>query len=1040
MNSTLKRLSFAILFLSAHSVALFSQEARVFEKKVAFKTYPFSDPSPIPAFAYKPDIYPYFKYEGYSVEGKEQEWKLVTLENDYLSVTVMPEIGGRVWGAKEKSTGYDFIYENEVVKFRNIAMRGPWTSGGIEFNFGIIGHAPSTATPVDYVFFENPDGSVTCVVGALDLPSRTQWRVKINLPKDKAYFETEGIWYNPEPLRQPYYNWMTAAAHVGDDQEFFYPGHLAVQHSGSLMDWPIQEDRNVAMYKNNDFGSSKSHHMAGSFQNHFGGYFHGKGLGFGHFASYDDMPGKKLWLWALSRSGGIWEDLLTDDNGQYMEFQAGRMLNQFSPSRNTPTPLTKTGFTPYSLDKWTDYWFPVKGTGGISEVSTTGVFHVSRENDQVSIRFNPFQAVTGKIAFLINGVERESQSLNLKPMDLYAHKLNAPDKLEKLEIRLDGKQVYLWQAENHNRLSRPFDTNEGQRLSESEKLYYLARQDYNSRNYPSAKKLYEECLDKDPGHQRARIDYAELLFRYAQYDEALKNVNMALSTDFYDPQANFVAGSIYRGLNKPIDALEAYGWAARSMEFRSSAYTAMAEIHLSNGNLEQAKAYAQKALEFNVHQVVAYQVLAVAHRLDSNQEEASNLLDKLLDIDPLSHFARFEQYLLKKPGMNLGVFDSRITNEFPYQTYLELASIYLKYNQKNDAVTVLKSSPVHALVHLWLAYLDRENSTRHLKSFFEKPIDGVFPFRKETMVMLDWVKEKQSHWKTDYYRALNKMALGQTEAGRGLLAQLGQTPDEAVFYLNRASLLKGMANHDTKADLEKALQMDANQWRNHYLLGQYLETQEDYQRQSELLESAVKNFPGNYVLEMDLIKAWSNLGQYEQAMQGLGTVHVLPYEGAGEGRVIFENVYLNAALADLQSKKYNAARVKVTKSLEWPENLGVGKPFTTDETLQHYLLGVIAKASGRQKVYREQMDKLIVAYQGVENLRLRPQLALVIHAMESTGRQAEADALWKRVNESTNRNAAETIGQLTGRLSGDPSRKDREYTLVKKLLETEKGL
>jgi len=144
------------------------QQTELSPERTTFTTYPFSDPSPVPSLAYRPDIYPYFKFEGYSVDPVRQEWNLITLENDHLKVSIMPEIGGRVWGAVEKSTGKGFIYENEVVKFRNIAMRGPWTSGGIEFNFGIIGHAPSTATPVDYLMYENEDGSLTCIVGTMD--------------------------------------------------------------------------------------------------------------------------------------------------------------------------------------------------------------------------------------------------------------------------------------------------------------------------------------------------------------------------------------------------------------------------------------------------------------------------------------------------------------------------------------------------------------------------------------------------------------------------------------------------------------------------------------------------------------------------------------------------------------------------------------------------------------------------------------------------------------------------------------------------------
>ena len=182
-------LSFFLLI----SIGLFAQKASIQEEKRSLKTYPFSDPDPVPILTDNAKIYPYFKYDGYSQEAQNQDWKVVKLENDYVEVFVTPEVGGKVWGAIEKSTGEEFIYRNEVMKFRNISMRGPWTSGGIEFNFGIIGHHPSTATPVDYVLQEHEDGSVSCTVGNIDLPSRTQWRVTIRLPKDKAAFETDAL-------------------------------------------------------------------------------------------------------------------------------------------------------------------------------------------------------------------------------------------------------------------------------------------------------------------------------------------------------------------------------------------------------------------------------------------------------------------------------------------------------------------------------------------------------------------------------------------------------------------------------------------------------------------------------------------------------------------------------------------------------------------------------------------------------------------------------------------------------------------------------
>jgi len=81
-------------------------------------------------------VYPYFRFDGYTDTPVDKEWTVVELENDYLRVTVIPEIGGKIWSAVEKATGRSFIYDNHVVKFRDIAMRGPWTSGGIEPNYG----------------------------------------------------------------------------------------------------------------------------------------------------------------------------------------------------------------------------------------------------------------------------------------------------------------------------------------------------------------------------------------------------------------------------------------------------------------------------------------------------------------------------------------------------------------------------------------------------------------------------------------------------------------------------------------------------------------------------------------------------------------------------------------------------------------------------------------------------------------------------------------------------------------------------------------
>jgi len=240
-NSLLSLLLFIPVFVSGQKATI-SMETR------NILTYPYSDPNPIPIFADIPGrsykyniIYPYHSIQGYSVKGTMQEWELVKLENDYIQLWVMPANGGKVWGAIEKSTGKEFVYRNEVVKYRDVAVRGPWTMGGIEFNFGTYGHHPSTCAPVDYKMVENNDGSVSCIVGSYDLPGRTKWYVEIRLPKDKAYFETRAMWTNLSSLPQTYYNWMTASAVVADDLEFQYPGTAEIDLWRRI--WPVSNKR-----------------------------------------------------------------------------------------------------------------------------------------------------------------------------------------------------------------------------------------------------------------------------------------------------------------------------------------------------------------------------------------------------------------------------------------------------------------------------------------------------------------------------------------------------------------------------------------------------------------------------------------------------------------------------------------------------------------------------------------------------------------------------------------------------------------------------
>lgn len=325
---------------------------------VEMPTYPFSDANPVPPVAEK--RFPYFRYDGSAAMAIQSTFKAVEINNGRISLAVLPDVGGKVWGATDLKTGFDFLYKNHAAKFRNVAMRGPWWSGGIEYNFGIIGHGPYTSTPVDYAVRTNADGSVSCFVAVDELICRTSYQVEVRLAPDSDIFTTHVLWYNASGLPVPYYHWMNAAAHVEDDMEFKFDGKAYIGHQGDAHAWPVDsKGRRLDRYAGNAFGSNKSYHVINGDNRVFGVWYPSRGIGFIHENEACDKYGRKVWMWALSREGAIWEDLLTDSDGQYVELQSGRAFNQ--PRFDTvKTPFKHPSFSPGRTDRFSERWGVVR--------------------------------------------------------------------------------------------------------------------------------------------------------------------------------------------------------------------------------------------------------------------------------------------------------------------------------------------------------------------------------------------------------------------------------------------------------------------------------------------------------------------------------------------------------------------------------------------------------------------------------------------------------------------------------------------------------
>lgn len=989
-----KKLLLACLLL--HS-SLWAQNATIKEETKQLLTYPFSDANPVPILTgpHK-NIYPYHTFDGYAAKATMQPWKVITLENDYIIVYVLPQAGGKVWGAIEKSTGKEFIYRNEVMKFRNIAMRGPWTSGGIEFNFGIIGHNPGTANPVDYITKQNEDGSVSCFVGNMDLPSRTQWRVEIRLPKDKAYFETIALWDNPTPLPQSYYNWMTAAAVVTDDLEFYYPGNHALEHSGEAGTWPMdKQGRNLAPYRNNNFGSHTSLHVVGEYNDFMGGYYHNTEFGFGHWALYDDMPGHKLWLWSQAREGAIWKDLLTDSDGQYMEFQAGRGFNQYSAFQYR-SPISEMNFLPNQTDQWKEIWFPVKAIGGLQEVSPSGVLNVTHQNNTLQVAVNALAFANAKILVTTGDKVIYSADKQFKPMDVFKAEVPLAEGAP-YEVTIQGMDLK-HASLNSNLIKRPFVTIIPDDTTSAAHLYKYAMELKKGRNYTDAKTYFLKCLAKDALYIDAYAALAELGYRSNQYDTALFYANQALQLDAYHPAANYFAGITYRAKGDAINALETFGWAARSMEYRSAAYAQMAGVELQLNNLPLAQHYAQQSLDFNKNNVTALQVLAVQYRKAGSVNMADKTLETIIRLDPLNHFAQFEKYLLRPTDDNLAAFKGSITNEFPYQTWQEVMLDYVNFGLTDDALALIAHAPQHPLLAVWQAYLTKDETA--LVNAAAAGPEFVFPYRTETVPPLQWAVAKNNHWKFKYYLALNYWGIGRVEEALQLFNACGSEPDYAPFYTSRAFLLKGKDDTQQLADLQKAKTLTPGDWRNWSRLMEAYEGMPDVKTALQISTEACIKFTGNYNLALQHARMQLANGLYDASTKTLADTYILPFEGSVQGKKVYEQALINAAIDLMNAKKYKKAMAKLVQSRAWPESLGVGAPYHPDNRLQQYLQAICLEKTGNTTAAAALRDS-VIAYTQTEGNLAQPNFGtlLALQLLQGKGAATEAAKLVEQLKQ-----------------------------------------
>lgn len=957
-----KQFVLCMAMLLSGATALAQQPATVKEYKQSFPTYPFSDPSPVPLLS---PVYPYFRYDGFTDKPVQKEWKVIELENDFIKLLILPEIGGKIWAAIEKSSNKPFIYYNHAVKFRDIAMRGPWTSGGLEANYGgIMGHTPNCATPVDYAVQRNEDGSVSCTIGVLDLLSRSNWRMEIRLPKDKAWFSTRSFWYNSTSVEQPYYHWMNAGLKASGNLEFIYPGNRYIGHNGEAEEWPINKSngRNQSFYEQNDFGGYKSYHVFGKYTGFSGAYWHNDDLGMVRYGTHDDKAGKKIWIWGLSRQGMIWEKLLTDTDGQYVELQSGRLFNQ-NADKSSYTPFKHRSFAPYATDTWTEYWYPVAKTKGMVEANEQGALNVKYEKGWLKIYFSPAEAINDQLTVKSGDATLYTKNLQLTPMQAFADSIQISANADQLTVTLGSNKLQYQSAPQANVINRPVTTPADFDWTSTYGLYLLGKEAMDQKRYPEAEELLQQALQKDHNYFPALVKMAALYYRNLRYTEALQLITRALSIDTHAGDANYYYGLINAALGNTIDAKDGFDIATLSTEYRSAAYTELSKIYLRETNADKAFHYAQKATDYNRFNIDALQLQAVIYRQQQQTDKHNSILSQILGMDALNHFAGFEKYLRSNQEADKQQFSNQIRNELPVETYLELGIWYYNAGRTQDAIKVFAACPPSAEAAYWLAFLQNQPIKKE-----RIDLTLAFPFRSETAAAIEALRKQQHHWFLDYHLALLYLDRNRKAEAMQLLNNCGNSTGFAPLYAVRAALNKDRHPEQALHDLQLAAGIDP-QWRYQKLLAEHYIRNGQNDKALPVTESFYRAHPDHYIMGMLYAKALLLNKRYAASDAVLSKLNIIPFEGATDGRELYREAKLMQAVQAMQQKNYRKSLQFIAQAKQWPENLGVGKPYDADidTRLEDLMSWQCYRATGKNEAANQLLQQIIRFQPRIDN-------------------------------------------------------------------------
>lgn len=895
-----------------------------------------------------------------SDEIEQREYTAIRLENEYIRLCILPELGGRIFTATDKSTGYDFFYRQHVIKPALIGALGSWISGGVEFNWPYH-HRPSTFLPVDWSIEEEPDGSVTVWLSEHEPFDRMKGMVGVRLEPGRASFETRMKLFNRTPLRRSFLWWENAAVPVNEDYRIFFPpdvDHVYFHYRRDATSYPIAK----GVFNGFDFGGegvdisrhgsslkSTSYFSAESKFDFFGGYDERAGRGVVHYADHHTSTGKKMFTWAYNQLSVSWERALTDTDGPYAELMAG------SYTDNQPD---FAWLEPYETKCFSQFWYPIADLG----VPTYANGDAAVRMDGSRLYVQAIRAVDALVT-VVSGDDTARIRRRLEPgravcLDLgfeaaEGYTVNIYEEAEgckktALLLRHTDEKYPEGERRTIGDLPLPGDFREGTAHGYASPSAYrcynagIHVMQYRDPQY-DPEPYFLRALGLDPDFAPAHTALGECLLRRGEYREAAKHLRKAiglsgtLNRNPEDGRAWYLLGLALER-NSPDDAYDAFHKAMWNEGCVSCAMTGAAAIAGRRSEWKTMRGHALHALSCSAHNSTAAVYAAIAALRLGDRGTAVSELRAVLAFDPLCHLARCG--LLLTGERNFDEFAGALHSD-PHQT---AADLYC------DLVRAGLDAEGRALLDAVNERFGKTAMTSCLlgRSPSGLPVGRTFPHREEERIALLAALERDRDDEAAKYllgclfysrRRYNEAASlwADCESWEALRC--------SAVYRYRIGGYAGAVGM-----LRKALGMNPGNeqliFELAYVLNRTGAAPDDVV--SEILANVPDIKTARDDIVMELVGAYNRSGRFEEALNALDR-RFIPCEG-GEGAV--SSRYMAArhgiGMRLYEADDYKGALEQFRAAQALPQNLGAGLWHEAPLAPQRYMEGCCLEALGRR--------------------------------------------------------------------------------------------